>query len=58
MEAACDYIDEYDGDLAIKPVGLTGGRAYKVIGDQVTTEEGKEYIHGDAGYDRIVPRND
>jgi len=53
MEAACDYIDEYDGDLAIKPVGLTGGKGVKVIGDQVTAEEGKEYIR-DAGYDRIV----
>ncbi|ELY62141.1 phosphoribosylamine--glycine ligase [Natronolimnohabitans innermongolicus] len=53
MEAACDFIDEYDGDLAIKPAGLTGGKGVKVIGDQVTAEEGKEYIR-DADYDRIV----
>ncbi|ELZ14788.1 phosphoribosylamine--glycine ligase [Natrinema thermotolerans DSM 11552] len=53
MDAACDYIDEYDGDLAIKPAGLTGGKGVKVIGDQVTAEEGKEYIR-DADYDRIV----
>jgi phosphoribosylamine--glycine ligase len=53
MEAACEFIDEYDGDLAIKPVGLTGGKGVKVIGDQVTAEEGKEYIR-DADYDRIV----
>ncbi|MDG5819005.1 phosphoribosylamine--glycine ligase [Natronococcus sp. A-GB7] len=53
MDAACDYIDEYDGDLAIKPAGLTGGKGVKVIGDQVTDEEGKEYIR-DSDYDRIV----
>jgi phosphoribosylamine---glycine ligase len=53
MEAACDFIDEYDGDLAIKPAGLTGGKGVKVIGDQVTAEEGKTYIR-DSGYDRIV----
>ncbi|SEV95248.1 phosphoribosylamine--glycine ligase [Natrinema salifodinae] len=51
--AACEYIDEYDGDLAIKPAGLTGGKGVKVIGDQVTAEEGKEYIR-DSDYDRIV----
>ncbi|WP_306057848.1 phosphoribosylamine--glycine ligase [Natronococcus wangiae] len=52
-EAACDFVDEYDGDLAIKPAGLTGGKGVKVIGDQVTAEEGKEYIR-DSDYDRIV----
>ncbi|QFU83595.1 phosphoribosylamine--glycine ligase [Natronorubrum aibiense] len=53
MDAACEFIDEYDGDLAIKPAGLTGGKGVKVIGDQVTPEEGKEYIRG-SDYDRIV----
>ncbi|MFC4544697.1 phosphoribosylamine--glycine ligase [Halosolutus amylolyticus] len=53
VEAACDFIDEYDGDLAIKPAGLTGGKGVKVIGDQVTTEEGKAYVR-DSNYDRIV----
>ncbi|OIB57214.1 phosphoribosylamine--glycine ligase [Natrialba sp. SSL1] len=53
MDAACDFVDEYDGDLAIKPAGLTGGKGVKVIGDQVTAEEGKEYIR-DSDYDRIV----
>ncbi|WP_121742845.1 phosphoribosylamine--glycine ligase [Natronorubrum halophilum] len=53
MDAACEYIDEYDGDLVIKPAGLTGGKGVKVIGDQVTAEEGKEYIR-DSDYDRIV----
>ncbi|WP_126664787.1 phosphoribosylamine--glycine ligase [Haloterrigena salifodinae] len=53
MDAACNFIDEYDGDLAIKPAGLTGGKGVKVIGDQVTAEEGKEYIR-ESDYDRIV----
>jgi len=52
-EEACDYVDEYDGDLAVKPAVLTGGKGVKVIGDQVTAEEAKDYIR-ESGYDRIV----
>jgi len=51
--AACDYIDAYDGDLAVKPAGLTGGKGVKVIGDQVTAEEAKAYLR-DSEYDRVV----
>ena len=53
IEAACEYIDEYDGDLAVKPAGLTGGKGVKVIGDQVTREEAKAYLR-DSDYDRVV----
>jgi len=53
MEAACDFIDEYDGDLAVKPAGLTGGKGVRVTGDQVTAEEAKEYLRS-ADYDRAV----
>jgi len=53
VEAACEYIDAYDGDLAVKPAGLTGGKGVKVIGDQVTAEEAKAYLR-DSDYDRIV----
>ncbi|MUW14915.1 phosphoribosylamine--glycine ligase [Halorubrum sp. CBA1125] len=53
VEAACAYIDEYDGDLAVKPAGLTGGKGVKVIGDQVTDEEAKAYLR-ESDYDRIV----
>ncbi|WP_049923405.1 phosphoribosylamine--glycine ligase [Halopiger djelfimassiliensis] len=53
MDAACEFIDEYDGDLAIKPAGLTGGKGVKVIGDQVTVEEGKAYVR-ESEYDRLV----
>ncbi|MFC7020707.1 MULTISPECIES: phosphoribosylamine--glycine ligase [Haloarcula] len=53
MDAACEYIDAYDGDLAVKPAGLTGGKGVRVIGDQVTAEEAKEYLRT-ADYDRVV----
>ena len=53
IEAACAYIDGYSGDLAIKPAGLTGGKGVKIIGDQVTPEEGKQYLRK-ADYDRVV----
>ena len=53
MEAACEFIDEYDGDLAVKPAGLTGGKGVRVIGDQVTAEEATAYLR-DADYDRVV----
>ena len=43
-EAAADYIREYDGDLAIKPRGLTGGKGVRVTGDQITEAEGVEYV--------------
>ncbi|WP_435194752.1 phosphoribosylamine--glycine ligase [Natronomonas sp. EA1] len=52
-EAACAFIDEYDGDLAVKPAGLTGGKGVKVIGDQCTPEEAKAYIR-ENDYERIV----
>ncbi|MGZ0748618.1 phosphoribosylamine--glycine ligase [Haloparvum sp. AD34] len=53
LDAACEYIDDYDGDLAVKPIGLTGGKGVRVIGDQVTAAEAKEYLRG-ADYDGVV----
>ncbi|PSP83206.1 phosphoribosylamine--glycine ligase [Halobacteriales archaeon QS_1_68_17] len=53
VEAACAFIDDYDGDLAVKPVGLTGGKGVRVIGDQVTREEAKAYLR-ESDYDRVV----
>ena len=52
-EAACDYIDGYDGDLAVKPAGLTGGKGVRVIGDQVTADEAKAYLR-DSDYEQVV----
>ncbi|AZH26337.1 phosphoribosylamine--glycine ligase [Haloplanus aerogenes] len=53
MDAACDYIDAYDGDLAVKPAGLTGGKGVRVTGDQVTKEEAKAYLR-ESDYERVV----
>jgi phosphoribosylamine--glycine ligase len=53
VEAACDYIDAAEGDLAVKPAGLTGGKGVRVIGDQVTREEAKAYLR-ESDYDRVV----
>jgi len=52
-ESACEYIDAHEGDLAVKPAGLTGGKGVRVIGEQVTPEEAKAYIR-ESGYDRLV----
>ncbi len=52
-DSACNYIDEYDGDLVVKPAGLTGGKGVKVMGDQVNAAEAKEYIR-ESDYERIV----
>jgi phosphoribosylamine---glycine ligase len=53
MEEACAYIDDAEGDLAVKPAGLTGGKGVKVIGDQVSREEAKAYLR-EHEYDRVV----
>ncbi len=52
-ESACEYIDAHEGDLAVKPAGLTGGKGVRVIGEQVTPAEAKAYIR-ESGYDRLV----
>ncbi|MEI7857041.1 MAG: phosphoribosylamine--glycine ligase, partial [Methanomicrobiales archaeon] len=32
---AIAFINEHDGDLVIKPIGLTGGKGVKIMGEQV-----------------------
>lgn len=51
--AAAEYLREYDGDLAIKPQGLTGGKGVRVTGDQITKSEGEQYIL-ESAYDEFV----
>jgi phosphoribosylamine--glycine ligase len=51
--AAAAYVREYDGDVAVKPTGLTGGKGVKVTGDQVSTDEAAEYVR-DSDYDEWV----
>ena len=52
-EAAVEYLRAAERDLVIKPAGLTGGKGVKVVGDQVTVEEGVEYIES-SDHDRLV----
>ncbi|GAB3681908.1 phosphoribosylamine--glycine ligase [Salinarchaeum chitinilyticum] len=52
-EEAAETLRRYDGDMAIKPRGLTGGKGVRVTGDQLTKEEGIEYIL-ESEYDEFV----
>lgn len=39
-----DFIDDFGGDVVIKPVGLTGGKGVKIMGEQLKdAEEAKKY---------------
>ncbi|ESS06258.1 MAG: phosphoribosylamine--glycine ligase [uncultured archaeon A07HB70] len=51
--AAADYVAAADGDVAVKPAGLTGGKGVRVTGDQVTRPEAADYVRG-SGYDDWV----
>ncbi|RLF40790.1 MAG: phosphoribosylamine--glycine ligase [Thermoplasmata archaeon] len=43
-EKARRFIEELNGDVAVKPIGLTGGKGVKVSGDHFsTTDEAVEY---------------
>ncbi|PSP78483.1 phosphoribosylamine--glycine ligase [Halobacteriales archaeon QS_1_68_20] len=52
-DAACEYLDTYDGDVAVKPRGLTGGKGVRVTGDQLSKAEATEYVR-ESGYDEWV----
>lgn len=43
-EEACVFIDTYDGDLAVKPIGLTGGKGVRIMGEHFDADGAKEYI--------------
>jgi phosphoribosylamine--glycine ligase len=51
---AAEYIAEYDGDVAVKPHGLTGGKGVRVTGDQLTKDEAQEYIRESEWEDWVV----
>ena len=39
-----EFLDEFDRDVVVKPVGLTGGKGVKIVGDHLKdNEEAKEY---------------
>jgi phosphoribosylamine--glycine ligase len=52
-EAAAEYVETVEGDVALKPRGLTGGKGVRVMGDQVTRAEAKRYIR-DSDWDDWV----
>lgn len=46
---ACDFVMDHEGDLAIKPVGLTGGKGVKIMGEHFDREGAVEYIKSLSG---------
>ncbi|MDR2830510.1 MAG: phosphoribosylamine--glycine ligase [Methanobrevibacter sp.] len=41
-----NFLDEYDKDVVVKPVGLTGGKGVKIVGDHLKdNNEAKNYAH-------------
>jgi phosphoribosylamine--glycine ligase len=45
VDKTMDFIEELHGNVAIKPIGLTGGKGVRVAGDHFTTlEEAKAYV--------------
>ena len=52
-DAAADYVEAVDDDVAVKPAGLTGGKGVRVTGDQVSHAEAAEYVRG-SGHDEWV----
>jgi phosphoribosylamine--glycine ligase len=41
---AISFVRDHDGDLAVKPVGLTGGKGVRIMGEQVDRAGAIEYI--------------
>jgi len=54
VEKACEYVEAYDGDVAVKPHGLTGGKGVRVTGDQLTKPEAVEYVRESAYEDWVI----
>lgn len=45
LNEAFDFIDSFDEPVVVKPIGLTGGKGVKIVGDQLAdNEEAKEYV--------------
>ena len=45
VDEAVTFIKDYGGDLAIKPIGLTGGKGVRIMGEQVDKAGAIDYIH-------------
>jgi phosphoribosylamine---glycine ligase len=45
LEDTGDFIDEFDQDVVVKPVGLTGGKGVKIVGEHLEDgEAAKRYV--------------
>lgn len=45
VDEAGDFIDEFDQDVVIKPIGLTGGKGVKIVGEHLEDgEAAKKYV--------------
>ena len=45
LKEACNFIDTFDEAVVVKPIGLTGGKGVKIVGDQlVDNDEAKKYV--------------
>jgi len=54
VDEACAAVQSSDGDVAVKPVGLTGGKGVRVTGDQVTRDEAVAYVRDSDWDDWVV----
>ncbi len=44
-QEAGDFIDDFSKDVVVKPIGLTGGKGVKIVGEQLKdNEEAKSYV--------------
>lgn len=50
VDDAVSFIKDYDGDLAIKPVGLTGGKGVRIMGEQVDRADAIAYVRQLGGH--------
>ncbi|MFW6004564.1 MAG: phosphoribosylamine--glycine ligase [Halodesulfurarchaeum sp.] len=53
VEPAIEHLESVEGDVAVKPRGLTGGKGVRVTGDQLSKGEAVEYLR-ESGYDEWV----
>jgi phosphoribosylamine--glycine ligase len=44
VDDAIAFIKDYDGDLAIKPIGLTGGKGVRIMGEQIDRTGALAYV--------------
>lgn len=43
-DEAVAFIESHDGDLVVKPIGLTGGKGVRIMGEQVDRRGAIEYV--------------